>query len=158
MTVDPLVELIGGDRIKRTVLVGQSSAIGIAVGTVGAAVATDIAGNRAAGVRAVAAAAAGRRAVALECVAVSIVAVVLRIVLTRRGQRTELEAIEDRRLIPNRVVHAPIELGPIVAAGVAHDRIIISEGPRERIHGIGRFLVRRNGFTGLDRAPWSLQP
>ena len=96
MVVDRLMELIGTDRAPRPVLVGQSRAIGIAVRTVGATVAADIAGNRTAGAREVAAAAARRCTVTLECVAVGIVAVVLGIVLTWRGQGAELEAIPDR--------------------------------------------------------------
>src|SRR6202048_74100 len=142
-TVDLLMKLESGERRKRAVLIVQCSAIGVAVGAVGAVAAADVVGAgcsaRAAGAREVAAAAAGRRAVALKCVAVCKVAVVLGIVLAWRDQRTELEATEDRRFVPDRVVHAPIKLGPVVAAGIAHDRIIIAVGSRERIHRSGGF-------------------
>src|ERR1700730_416998 len=157
VTVDLLMKLVGGDRRKRSVFVGQSSTIGIAVGAVGATVAADVARKRTAGVRKVAAAATGRRAVALKHVAVGIVAVILGKVLAWREQRAELEAIPDRRFVPDRVVHAPIELGPVVAAGIAHDRVIVAERPGERIHRGGCFLVRRVGLAGLDRAPRPLQ-
>src|SRR5258707_2709710 len=153
-----LVRLISSDRRKRTVLVGYSSTIGVAVGTVGTTVAAEVAGNRAAGAREVAATAAGRCAVTLEIVAVGIVAVVLSVVLAWRDQCTELETLEDRRLVPDGVVHAPIELGPVVSAGIAHDRIVIPKGSRERIHRGCGFLVRRVALASLDRAPRSLHP
>src|SRR5260370_22663277 len=121
-SIDPLMQFIGGDRRKRTVLVVQGSAVGIAVGTVGAPVAADVAVNRAAGSGEVASAAARGRAITLKKIAVGIIAVVLGVVLARRDQRAELEAIEDRRLIPNRVGHQEIELGAVVSALVAHDR------------------------------------
>src|SRR5258708_758845 len=139
-SIDPLMQFIGGDRGERTVLVAQASAVGIAVGTVGATVATDVAGDRAAGSGEVAAAAARGRAITLKKIAVGIIAVVLSVVLAWRDQRAELEAIEDRRLIPNRVGHPEIELGAVVSARVAHDRIIIAERPRERIHRGCAFL------------------
>src|SRR4029077_3743809 len=129
------------------------STVGIAEGTVGATIPADIAWDRSAGAGEVAAAAPRRRAVTLEEVAVRIIAVVLRIVLAWRDQRTKLETIEDRRFIPNRMVHPPIELGPVVAAGIAHDGIIVAERPRERIHRGGGLLVRRIALAGLDRAP-----
>src|SRR5262249_11285311 len=56
------------------------------------------------------------------------------------------------------MAHAPIELGAIVAAGIAHDGIIVGNGSRERIErGRGSF-VRRIALAGLERAPRSLQP
>ena len=69
-TVDLLMKLESGDRVKRTVLVGQRSAISIAEGTIGATMTAEIAANRTAGAGEVTAAAAGRRAVALGLVAV----------------------------------------------------------------------------------------
>src|SRR5258708_30719750 len=110
VTIDMLVKLISSDRRKRTVLVGYSSTIGVAVGTVGTTVAAEVAGNRAAGAREVAAAAAGRCAVTLEIVAVGIVAVGLSVVLAWRDQCTELETLEVRRLVHGGGAHAPIEL------------------------------------------------
>src|SRR6185437_7980017 len=97
--------------------------------------------------------AAGGGAVALADVAEREVAVVLRIVLPGREQRAELEAVPDRGFVPDRVIHAPVELGTVVAAGVAHDGIVIAEGAGERIHRRGGQFVRRLGFAGLDRAP-----
>src|SRR5262249_37162438 len=55
------------------------------------------------------------------------------------------------------MVHAPIELGAIVAAGISHDRIVVGDGPRERIPGVGGPLVRRIALAGLERAPRRLQ-
>src|SRR5258707_12187206 len=56
VTIDLLMKLVSGHRREWTVLVGQSSAIGIAVRTVGTTVAADITRNRAAGAGEVAAA------------------------------------------------------------------------------------------------------
>src|ERR1700736_6734442 len=127
------MKLERSERIERAVLVGQSSAIGIAVGAVRATIAADVAPGPTAGAGEVAAAAASCGTVTLKCIAVCKVAIVLGIVLARREQRAELQAIPDRRLVPDRVVHAPIEFGPVVAPGVAHDRIVIPERSRERI-------------------------
>src|SRR5258708_26888729 len=69
LTVDILVALVGGERGKWTVLVVQRCAIRIAVGTIGAAGAADVAGNRTPGIGEVAAAAAAGCAVTLKCVA-----------------------------------------------------------------------------------------
>src|ERR1700681_3830480 len=55
------------------------------------------------------------------------------------------------------MVHAPIELGPVVSAGIAHDRIVIAERAGERINRRGGFLVGRIGFAGFDRAPRALK-
>src|SRR6202043_2079634 len=145
VAVDALMKLGGGDQGQRTVLVGGGRAVGIAEGAVGAAVAADIAGQRAAGIREVAAAAAGTGAVALELIAIGVVAVVRRIVLPGRDQGAELEAAQDRRFVPDRMVHAPIELGAVVAAGVAHDRIVVGDGVGERVERRRRFLVGRVG-------------
>ena len=68
--------------------------------------------------------------------------------------KENLEAIPDWGFVPDRVVHAPIELSTIVTAGVAHDGVVITEGTGERIHCGGRQLVWRLGFTCLDRTPW----
>src|SRR6266851_3679662 len=70
VTVDTLVKLVGSERRKRTVLVGQSSAIGVAVGTVGTTVAAEEARHRTARVGEVAPAAACRRAVTLKVIAI----------------------------------------------------------------------------------------
>ena len=51
---------------------------------------------------------------------------------------------------------APVEFGAQIAAGVAHDRIIVAKGCGERIELRGRFLVRRVGLAGLDGAPGGL--
>src|SRR5260370_37222709 len=118
-TIDLLMKLERGERRKRAVLIVQRSAVGIAEGTIGATMTADVAVSRTACSGEVAAAAAGRRAVALKCVAVRIVAVILGVVLAGRDQRTELEAIENRRFVPDRMVHAPIELSPVVSAGIA---------------------------------------
>src|SRR5216684_9423075 len=150
VTVNPLMEFIGGDRGEWTILVGQSSAIGVAVGTIGATVAAEEAGHRTARVGEVAAAATRGRAITLKIIAVGKIAVVLGVVLARRDQRTELEAVEDRRFIPNRVGHSEIELGAVVSARVSHDRIIIPERSRERVHRGRAFLVGRIGLAGLD--------
>src|ERR1700687_2683271 len=144
------MKLVGAERGKRTILVGQSRAIGVAVGTVGATVAADVSGQRSARIREVAPAGARRRASTLKKIAIGKIAVVLGEVLAWRDQRAELEAIEDRRFIPNRVSYPEIELGAVVSARVAHDRIIIAKGSRERIHRGRGFLVRRIGLAGLD--------
>src|SRR5205085_10062862 len=114
VTIDAFMEFVGGDRRKGTILVGQSRTIGVAVGTIGATVAAEEAGHRAARVGEVAPAAARGRAITLKIIAIGIIAVVLSVVLAWRDQRTELKAVEDRRLIPNRVGHPEIELGAIV--------------------------------------------
>ncbi len=53
--------------------------------------------------------------------------------------------------------HAPIELGAQVAAGVAHDRIVVAERRREWIEFRRRALVRRVRLAGLDAAPGRFQ-
>src|SRR5437868_9929993 len=118
VTIDAFMEFVGGDRRKGTILVGQSRAIGVAVGAIGATVAAEKTGHRAARVGEVAPAAARGRAITLKIIAVGIIAVVLSVVLAWRDQRTELETIEDRRLVPDGVGHAPIELGAVISAGV----------------------------------------
>src|SRR6202043_1681212 len=141
VAVDALMKLGGGDQGQRTVLVGGGRAVGIAEGAVGAAVAADIAGKRAAGIREVAAAAARTGAVALEQIAIGVIAVVRRVVLPGRDHGAELEALPDRRFVPDRMVHAPIELGAVVAAGIAADRFVVGDGVGERIERRRRFLV-----------------
>jgi hypothetical protein len=39
-----------------------------------------------------------------------------------------LEAVPDRRFIPDRVRRAPIEFGAQIAAGVAHDPVVVAKG------------------------------
>src|SRR5258708_38268101 len=153
VSVDALMKLVGCERGEWTVLVGQSSAIGGAVGPIRATIAAEEARHRDARVGEVASAAARGRPITLKIIAIGKVAVVLGVVLAWRDQRAELEAVEDRRLIPNRVGHAPIKLGAVITAGIAHDRIVIAESSGERIHGGRGFLVRRAGFTRLDRPP-----
>src|SRR4029077_7750173 len=123
----------GAIHVGGPFLVGAPRAVGVAKRAVGTAVAADIAGQRAAGIREVAAAAAGTGAVALEQIAIGVIAVVGRVVLPGRGHGAELEAFPDRRFVPDRMVHAPIELGAVVAAGIADDRIVVGDGVGERI-------------------------
>ena len=54
------------------------------------------------------------------------------------------------------MIHAPIELGPEVATGVAHDRVVIAKRCGERIEFRGSSLVRRVGLAGFNRSPWTL--
>src|ERR1700738_5623355 len=75
-TIDLLMKRERGERRKRSVLIVQRSAVGIAEGTIGATMTADVAVSRTAGSGEVAAAAAGRRAVTLESVAARIVAVI----------------------------------------------------------------------------------
>src|SRR6185312_6852575 len=158
MPVDTLMQFEGGQRRERAVLVIQRRAIGIAVRAIGTTISADVAGNGTTGAWEVAAAAPARRTVTLESIAKGIVAVVPGVVLAGRNQRAELEAVEDRRFIPDSVLHSPIELGAVVSTGVAHDRIVVAERSRERIHRRRALLVRRVRFAGLECAPWPLQP
>src|SRR6266404_3193222 len=93
VTIDPLMKLVGRERGEWTVLVGQSSAIGVAVGTIRATIAAEEARHRAARVGEVASAAARGGAITLKIIAVGIIAVVLGVVLAGRDQCTKLEAI-----------------------------------------------------------------
>src|SRR3984957_9278821 len=133
MSVDALVKLGGGDQGQRAILVRSRRAVGVAERAAGAAIAPDIAGKRAAGIREVAAAAAGAGAVTVEQIAIGVVAVVRRVVLPGRDHGAELETLPDRRFVPDRMVHAPIELGAVVAAGIAPQRIVIGHRVGERV-------------------------
>src|SRR5437763_515530 len=83
-TIDLLVELVGSDRGERTVLIGQSRAVCVAVRAIGAILPTDIACAGTACTWEVAAAATRRRARALKHVAIGEIAVVPGVVLARR--------------------------------------------------------------------------
>src|SRR5438445_2931640 len=140
------MEFIGGNRRERPVVVGQRRTVEISVGAVG----TTFWRRRQ---RKTAAAAARRRAGAVE-IAKGEVAVVPRGILSGRDHECRLEAIPDRRLVPDRMWRAPIEFGPQVAARIAHDRVVVAQRGRERVEFRGRLLVWCVGLAGLDRAPW----
>src|SRR5204863_6317017 len=78
-------------------------------------------------------------------------------VLARREQRIDPEAAYVWRFIPRGVRQPRVELRAIVAAGVAHDAVVVADGGGERIHPRGGQLVRCVGFADLERAPASCQ-
>src|SRR5205823_14139001 len=62
-------------------------------------------------------------------------------VLARREQRIDPEATHAWRFIPRGVREPRVELRAIVAAGVAHDAVVVADGGGERIHPRGGQLV-----------------
>src|SRR5205807_2817775 len=74
-------------------------------------------------------------------------------VLAGRVQRIDPEAAHAWRFIPRSMRQPRVELRAIVAAGVAHDAVVVADGGGERIHPRGGQLVGCVGFTYLERAP-----
>src|SRR5260221_88407 len=52
-----------------------------------------------------------------------------------------------------RVIRSTMKFSAVVAAGVAHDAVVVADAGRERVHARGRQLVGRIGLAQLERAP-----
>src|SRR2546430_15516076 len=78
-------------------------------------------------------------------------------VLAGREQRIDPEAADAWRFIPRGVRESGVELRAIVAAGVAHDAVVVADAGSKRVHPRGGPLVGRVGFADLERAPASCQ-
>src|SRR2546425_13319511 len=99
-----LVKFPGCDQREGPVLVDQGPAIEVAVRAVGAQPGADRVVLRKA------AAASARAAAGTIVFAVGEIAVVTGVILAGREHRAELQAVPDRRFVPDRVRGAPIEL------------------------------------------------
>src|SRR5262249_13723973 len=126
--VGVLVQLVGDNRVERTVLVDAVHAEGVAERAIIAEIPPYSAAARAIGL------------------AAGIQAVVASPVLAGRNQRVEGEAAPLGRFIPDRMGEPRIELRAVVPAGVAHDAVVVAYRRGERVHPRGRELVGRVGL------------